>query len=134
MTGVFEQLQHCADVAVETLDLEVVVEDVAAHGRCVRQERRHGYVFDAMSGLHTSAAFVRPVRILTAEPETERLAGRHALQKRRKILADRPCRIVLAPAELEITGTPALSFEADMITRLRQQVGINRKLVRPAAP
>src|SRR5206468_4434094 len=81
LTGVFEQLQHCADVAVETLDLEVVVKDVAAHGRCVRQERRHGYVFDAMSGLHTSAAFVRPVRILTAEPETERLAGRHALEK-----------------------------------------------------
>ena len=75
-----------------------------------------------------------PVRVLAAEPETERLARRHAFQERREILIGGARRIVLAAAVLEIARSPSFSFKADVVIRLRQQVGIHWKLVGPAAP
>ena len=69
-----ELLQRPGQVRVEPLDLGVVVEDVAADFRCVRQEGRHVGVLKFPALLKADAFLENPVRLVAAQPKTERLA------------------------------------------------------------
>ena len=65
LTAFFQLLDHSPEMRVEPLDLEGIVEQVAAHDLGIREKRGDDNIFEAVSH------FVSPVRRLGAIPETE---------------------------------------------------------------
>jgi serine/threonine protein kinase HipA of HipAB toxin-antitoxin module len=76
-----ERLEHLAQVAVEPLDREVVVQQVAPDLGRIGEIGRDDHVLDLHPGLHALALLVRAMGIAVAEPEAERLFLRHRLEK-----------------------------------------------------
>ena len=69
-----------------------------------------------------------------AEPEAEGLAGRHAREELREALVIAAGRIVGVAAGTKIARPPALTNQADVITGLFKQVGVNRVFLGKRAP
>ncbi len=65
------------------------------------------------------------MRIGAAEPEHEGLARAALREELVELLELRPGRIARAPARLELTRSPALAHEADVIASPLEQIGIH---------
>ena len=70
-TRLLEQRERLRDVAVEALDLEVVVRDVGADLLDVREESRHRHALKVHAAGPARSPLVSAVRIPSAEPEAE---------------------------------------------------------------
>ena len=69
----FQRSEHLAEVAVEVLDLDGVVQQVAADFGRIGQKRRHFGVGQLFASLQAAAFLVGAVRLRAAVPEAERL-------------------------------------------------------------
>ena len=72
--------------------------------------------------------FVAAMRVRTAEPETERPTLGPCIQEFLEVFVSRSGGISLSSARLVSTGPPPLARIADVVTRLFQEVWINREL------
>ena len=94
--------------AVESLDLEKVVEDVGADLGNVRQKVGHAHVVDIHSGAQAGAFFVGAVRVFAAEPEAERAAVVALPEKSFEVGEEVPGGIARASAGVVDAGAPSL--------------------------
>src|SRR5262249_43952590 len=74
------------------------------------------------------------MRIVAPEPEAKRFARWNRLEELSQILERRSGRIVGETARAEIAGTPSLARGANGVTRLFEQIRVNRKFPRQKSP
>ena len=133
LAELLEPAKHLTDFAIESLDLEVVVGEIAADVLRVGQKGRNGYRSGVEAAGGARSPLVRPMRVLAAEPEGKRLPVAACREKGLEVRERRPRRIPAAPARLEAAGAPALTREADVVARRFEQVRIGREACRQKA-
>ncbi len=133
LAGLFEQVEQAADVAVEALDLEVVIEQVVADVSRVGQVSRHAHRVSLHAALPAASRLVRAVGVGASEPEAEWAAGRARPQELLEALERRAGRVPRAAAGFEAPGPPPFAREPDDVAGLLQQVGIHHVPLREVA-
>ena len=88
----------------------------------------HGDVFELDAGLLLGRPLVRPVRIVTAKPEAERLALGDGLEERREVLELWSGRVPRPPGPLNRPRPPALAGVSDDVPFFLQKIGIGLEL------
>ena len=124
----FQVREDLAEFPVEALDLEVVVENVAANLRVVRKERRHRHILGAQPAGDTRTLLVGAMRVAATEPKTERSPGRVGFVEGLEVVVPRACGIARAAPGFQAPGRPALAGEADVVPRRFEQVGVRHEL------
>ncbi len=132
--GGLQLLQQFTDLAVESLHFGVVVQQVTADRRRVGQERRDDHVLGSKAGRDSRACLIGPVRVVAPEPEGEGAIRGDSLEELREVPEARPSRIARAASGFMVARPPALASAADHVARLLQEIGIDLKLPRQAAP
>ena len=106
--GLFQFVEQFADLIVETLDANVIVEDVAAYFGCVGPIRRHFNILQFHAGLDAAALLVGPMRIFAAVPEIEGPILRQLLQEGRETLDGWPAGLRVRPLSVNTPGPQPL--------------------------
>ena len=114
--------------SIEALHLEVIIKDVAACRRCVRQEARDVDIRGLHAGARAAAFLVRTMRVLRAEPEGEWFVFRRLLVELGERCELVPGGIPRPSSGFEIPRTPPLPGEADGIARRLQKVRVSGEL------
>lgn len=140
----FQLFEAGAEVSVEPLDLDGVVEDVAADRIGIGQESRDLGFVERVSGFHPRSVFVRTVGFVSPEPEAERRSfgafGKELAEISRVVDLRNAAvrrvetalvifgtgRIVFPSGSRPVAGPPAFARVADVVPGLAENVGITR--------
>ena len=132
----FEPCHDLTDFAIESLDFEEVVADVAADLRHVGHASGHVDEIRIHPGFDAAVELVRAVRILTAEPETHgRIGiGTGGDELVEVLVAHGTGWIGLTAPELRVAGPPPLSGVSHVISGRIECIGVGDELDRQGAP
>ena len=89
LIALLQERNDFPELAVEALDLEVVVQEVATNFGHVGKEVGHAHVIEAQPAGQARALFVTAMRIRAAEPEAERRSVRQRGVERTKVIEPR---------------------------------------------
>ena len=126
-----KHLDEFTGFSVIALHFKIIIRDVAAHVRCIRETGRNFNLIQRDAAFRTGISHIPPVRIVGSEPETKRFILRALRKKCRKIFEYRPGRIARAVSVR--SRPPSFTGVTDKIARGLQQVGINRIIGRNRA-
>ena len=115
-------------MTVEALNLEVVVEDVAAHLWVVRKEWRNSHILEPQAAAEPGSFLVTAVRIVAAKPKAERGAEWIGVVEGLEVVISWTGGVASASAGLDPSRAPALAGIANVISRRLEQVGIGGEL------
>ena len=122
----FQPIEH--DLALPPKKLRAQFHE--AHFEGVGQESRHLDAIRFQTALRSRSSHIRPMRIVAAEPEIERVAFGTSLHEVVEVLELRAGGVPGAPARFEPANGPgtfcALAVETDDATGLARQVGAVR--------
>ena len=150
-THFFQQVDHATQMSVKPFNFNGVIKQVAPHNLMIREKTGHNDIIEPFSGSQARPIFVRSVRLLTAEPETEwgtlRARPEKILEISRvvvpvdpfkgwclgSVVVSIPRRIARSPARFPIARSPSFARIANVVSCLFKKFRIDFVLFRKKA-